>query len=95
MISEGVWSPLDLKKRCVGCRWFKPDRKNGFYGEWVYGFCLKAVSTLIAVDTGLVDGYFGLHEVIPETVEQYTGLKDKAMKGELPNQKKEKNKGRW
>ena len=45
-------------------------------GEWTYGYYLKSASTLIAVDSGLVDGHFELYEVDPETVGQYTGEKD-------------------
>ena len=48
-------------------------------GEWVHGYLLKSASIFIAVDDGLVDGHFELHEVIPESVGQFTGLYDKNM----------------
>jgi uncharacterized phage protein (TIGR01671 family) len=38
---------------------------------------LKSASHFIAVDQGLVDGHFKLYQVDPETVGQYTGLKDR------------------
>ena len=46
-------------------------------GQWLYGHYLKSASHFIAVDQGLVDGHFKLYQVDPETVGQYTGLKDK------------------
>ncbi len=52
---------------------FRGKRKDN--GDWVYGYLLKSASTFIAVDGGLVDGHFKLHEVDPGTVGQYTGFK--------------------
>ena len=46
-------------------------------GQWLYGHYLKSASHFIAVDQGLVDGHFKLYQVDPETVGQYTGLKDR------------------
>lgn len=46
-------------------------------GKWEYGFLLKSASTFIAIDVGLVDGHFELYNVDPETVGQFTGLKDR------------------
>ena len=46
-------------------------------GEWESGYLLKAASTLIAVDSEIVDGHWKLHKVDPATVGQYINLKDK------------------
>ena len=51
---------------------FRGKRKNN--GEWVYGFVLNAEYTLIGYYKNGHD--FCIVEVIPETVGQYTGLKD-------------------
>ena len=43
-------------------------------GEWVYGFIVKMFGTYHIIDK---DDENTAYEVIPETVGQYTGLKDK------------------
>lgn len=40
-------------------------------GEWVHGYLLKSASTLIAVDSGLADGYWESHQVDPATVGEF------------------------
>lgn len=60
---------------------FKAKRKDN--GEWVYGYIIKALKTdtyFIATDEDTTKNYLEskpLPEVIPETICQYTGLKDK------------------
>lgn len=49
--------------------------KRAVNGEWEYGFILNAEKTRIGEYN---DGYhFWQNKIIPETVGQYTGLKDK------------------
>lgn len=57
--------------------------------EWVYGWylvsneihyivaCCGVTSTAIALSKGSISSFPGYHQVLPETVGQYTGLKDK------------------
>lgn len=45
-------------------------------GEWVYGFLFKIWERTFIL-WGTTNGIPNMIEVIPETVEQYTGLKDK------------------
>ena len=46
-------------------------------GEWIEGYFGQSVDTFIIQDYGLVAGHFKVFKVVPETVGQYTGLKDK------------------
>lgn len=47
-------------------------------GEWIEGFYAKSGDKhFILIDNGVAGGYVKMKEVIPETVEQYTGLTDK------------------
>ena len=47
-------------------------------GEWIEGFYgHSGDKTYIIFDNGFAIAYFRMKEVIPETVGQYTGLKDK------------------
>ena len=43
-------------------------------GEWVYGYCKKNIYGTMSI-ANECDFYW--HRVIPETVGQYTGLKDR------------------
>jgi uncharacterized phage protein (TIGR01671 family) len=46
--------------------------------EWTYGYYLKGKDkTYIAIKEGESEAGWDIEEVIPETVGQYTGLKDK------------------
>lgn len=58
---------------------FRGKRKDN--GEWVYGFYAysKEFDKHYIYCEELVHGFYGLipHEVIPETIGQYIGLKDK------------------
>ena len=46
-------------------------------GEWIEGYFGQSVDTFIIQDYGLVAGHFKVFKVVPETVGQYTGMKDK------------------
>jgi len=77
---------------------FRGKRKDN--GEWVYGYYYKnpynqKVYIIDLKDSGIfpvgniIPGIVGYHEVFPETVGQYTGLKDKAKWEELRLEQRE------
>ena len=51
--------------------------KRSDTGEWIEGYFGQSVDSFIIQDHGLVAGCFEMFKVIPETVGQYTGMKDK------------------
>lgn len=58
---------------------FRGKRKNN--GEWSYGFACKSAMDITGKlkkpNWFIVDGYMNYYDVIPETIGQFTGLRDK------------------
>ncbi|MDR2999770.1 MAG: YopX family protein [Fibromonadaceae bacterium] len=55
---------------------FRGKREDN--GEWVYGYLMRCTQCVTQELSVCIGSEFGLHEwVIPSTVGQYTGLKDK------------------
>ena len=58
---------------------FRGKRKNN--GDWVYGFACQSAMDITGElkkpNWFIIDGYMNYYGVIPETIGQFTGLRDK------------------